>query len=47
MMRLQELTLTPFKFWIQAAEMWQRNWTNAMTGPYESEQARPTRRPVN
>lgn len=47
MMRIQELTLAPFKLWIQAAEMWQRNWAEAMTGPPESGQARPTRGPVN
>ena len=41
MMRLQELTLAPFKLWMQAAEMWQRNWADAMTGSYESGQARP------
>jgi hypothetical protein len=47
MMRLQELTFVPFRLWVQAAEMWQRNWAEAMTGPYGSGQARPTRRPVN
>jgi hypothetical protein len=45
MMRLQDLTLmTPFMLWMQAAEMWQRNWTQAMTGSYESRQERPARR---
>ena len=48
MLRLQELTLaTPFMFWMQAAEMWQRNWAEAMTGSYESRQERPTRRAVS
>ena len=45
MMRLQDLTLvTPFMLWMQAAEMWQRNWAQAMTGSYESRQERPTQR---
>ena len=48
MMRLQEVALlAPFRFWIQAAEAWQRNWAEAMTGPYQSGQARPTRRTTN
>jgi hypothetical protein len=47
MMRLQELTLAPFKLWMQAAEMWQRNWVGAMTGPYEPPQAQPTKKPTN
>ena len=47
MMRLQELTFAPFKLWMQAAEMWQRNWAEAMTGRYESVQVRPTRKPTN
>ena len=48
MLRLQELTLaTPFMLWMQAAEMWQRNWAEAMKGSYESRQERPTRRVVS
>jgi hypothetical protein len=47
MMRLQELTLAPFKLWMQTAEMWQRNWADAMTGSFEPGQARPTRRAVS
>jgi hypothetical protein len=47
MMRLQELALAPFKLWIQTAEMWQRNWAGAITGPYEPAQTRPTRKPAN
>jgi hypothetical protein len=44
MLRLQELTLAaPFMLWMQAAEMWQRNWAQAMTGSYGSRQERPTR----
>jgi hypothetical protein len=30
MMRLGEMTLAPFKLWIEAAEAWQRNWVAAM-----------------
>jgi hypothetical protein len=48
MLRLQELTLvTPFMLWMQAAEMWQRNWAEAMTGSYGSRQERPTRTAAN
>jgi hypothetical protein len=49
MARLQDMTLmTPFMLWMQAAEMWQRNWAEAMTGrPYEARQERPTRRAVS
>jgi hypothetical protein len=43
MMRFQELTLAPFKFWIQAAEMWQRNWADVMSA--ESSPLRPTKTP--
>jgi cellobiose-specific phosphotransferase system component IIA len=32
MVRLAEMTLVPFKLWIQAAEAWQRNWAAAMSG---------------
>jgi hypothetical protein len=48
MVRMQELALvTPFRLWMQAAEMWQRNWAEAMTGPYELRQERPARRAAN
>ena len=30
MMRLGEMTLTPFKIWLNAAEAWQRTWAEAM-----------------
>src|SRR5262245_17191868 len=30
MMRLGEMTLTPFKIWLNAAEAWQRTWVEAM-----------------
>jgi hypothetical protein len=45
MLRLQELTMAaPFMLWMQAAEMWQRNWAEAMTGSFQSRQERSTRR---
>jgi hypothetical protein len=44
MMRLQELTLAPFKLWIQAAEMWQRNWADLMSGSAESRLSRPIKK---
>ncbi len=30
MMRLSEITFTPFKIWLNAAEAWQRSWVDAM-----------------
>jgi hypothetical protein len=45
MMRLQELTLAPFKLWIQVAEMWQRNWANALSVSTEPRPSRPVKRP--
>jgi hypothetical protein len=30
MMRLGEMTLTPFKIWLNAAEAWQRSWAEAL-----------------
>ncbi len=48
MLQLQELPmaapLTPFMLWMQATEMWQRSWVQAMTGSFEPRQERPTRR---
>jgi hypothetical protein len=41
MMRLGEMTLVPFKLWIQAAEAWQRNWAAAMSRSMEL-RPRPT-----
>jgi hypothetical protein len=32
MMRFGEMTLVPFKLWIEVAETWQRNWMAAMSG---------------
>jgi hypothetical protein len=44
MMRLGEITLTPFKIWLQVAEAWQRSWADAIRGASEAQQARPTQR---
>ena len=44
MMRLQELTLVaPFRLWMHAAETWQRNWADAMTGSYQAQPEPPRR----
>jgi hypothetical protein len=32
MVRFSEMTLAPFKLWIEAAEAWQRTWLTAMSG---------------
>ena len=45
MMRLQELTLAPFKLWVQAAEMWQRNWADIMSSSAEQRPSRPIKKP--
>jgi hypothetical protein len=48
MVRLQELALVmPFRLWMQAAETWQRNWAEVMTGSYDARPDRPTRTPPN
>jgi hypothetical protein len=31
-MRFSEMTLVPFKLWIEAAETWQRTWITAVSG---------------
>jgi hypothetical protein len=45
MMRLGEMTLAPFKLWIEAAETWQRNWMTAMSGGALPEPSSITRVP--
>jgi cellobiose-specific phosphotransferase system component IIA len=35
MMRFGEMTLVPFKLWLQAAEAWQRSWAAAVSGSTE------------
>jgi hypothetical protein len=47
MMRFQELTLAPFKLWIQTAEMWQRSWTGIMSGSAESRPSRPVKKTLS
>jgi hypothetical protein len=51
MLQLQDLAmatpLTPFMLWVQAAQMWQRSWAQAITGSFEPRQERPTRRAAN
>jgi hypothetical protein len=32
MVRLSEMALVPFKLWVEAAEQWQRNWADLMSG---------------
>jgi hypothetical protein len=44
MLRLQELTLAPFKLWIHAAETWQRNWADVMSGSATSRPSQPIRK---
>jgi hypothetical protein len=51
MLQLQELAmaapLNPFMLWMQAAQIWQRSWAQAMTGSFEPRQERPPRRAAN
>ena len=44
MMRLSQMTLTPFKLWLSAAEAWQRSWADAVRGASDAQQTRPIRR---
>jgi hypothetical protein len=44
MMRFSEMTLAPFKLWIEAAETWQRTWITTMSRgafPEPSSMSRP------
>ena len=46
LLRLGEMSVTPFKMWLQAADMWQRDWARAMsiwTGPSQSRSNRDLR----
>jgi hypothetical protein len=38
-MRLGEMTLTPFKIWLSAAEAWQRSWAEAIRGSTDTQRA--------
>ena len=44
MMRLHEMTLAPFKLWIQAAEMWQRSWADLMSASAKPRPSRPIKK---
>ena len=44
MMRLGEMTLTPFKIWLNAAEAWQRSWAEALRASTDTQQAPPIKR---
>jgi hypothetical protein len=39
MMRLGEMTFTPFKIWLHAAEAWQRSWAEALRASTDTQQA--------
>lgn len=43
-MRLQELSLAPFKLWMQSAEMWQRSWADIMSVSAEKMPSRPIKK---
>jgi hypothetical protein len=45
MMRLGQMTLAPFKLWIEVAETWQRNWMTAMSGGALPEPSSMTKAP--
>jgi len=44
MMRLGEITLTPFKLWLSAAEAWQRSWAEALRASTDARQMPPVKR---
>ena len=44
MMRLGEMTLTPFKIWLNAAEAWQRSWAEALRTTTDTRQAPPIKK---
>ena len=39
MMRLGEMTLTPFKIWLNAAEAWQRSWAEVLGASTDTQPA--------
>ena len=45
MMRFSEMTLAPYKLWIEVAETWQRNWMAAMSGGALPEPSSMTKAP--
>jgi hypothetical protein len=44
MMRLSEMTLTPFKIWLNAAEAWQRSWAEVLRTTTDTQQAPPIKK---
>jgi hypothetical protein len=44
MVRLGEMTLTPFKIWLSAAEAWQRTWAEAMRSSTDGHLMPPIKR---
>ena len=44
MMRFGEMTLVPFRLWVQAAEAWQRSWVAAMSGSTEPRPPPPAKK---
>jgi hypothetical protein len=44
MMRLGEMTLTPFKIWLNAAEAWQRSWAEVLRTTTDTQQAPPIKK---
>jgi hypothetical protein len=44
MVRLGQMTLTPFKVWLSAAEAWQRSWAEAMRSSPDGQQTPAIRR---
>jgi hypothetical protein len=44
MMRLGEMTLTPFKIWLNAAKAWQRSWAEVLRASTDTQQAPPIKK---
>jgi hypothetical protein len=44
MVRFGEMTLTPLKIWLNAAEAWQRTWVDAVRGSAEAQNGRVIKR---
>jgi hypothetical protein len=44
MVRLGEMTLTPFKIWLNAAEAWQRSWAEALRASADIQPTPPIKR---
>jgi len=46
MMRFGEMTLVPFRLWVEAAEAWQRSWAAAMSGSAAPRPPPPAKNPM-